>query len=409
MISSVVMPCVGGRWATRVPSRIRARSAVTAKRKLLSESVFNWISRGYEKTLGIALRWPLLVLLALGATIALNVYLYNIVPKGFFPRQDTGRLVGSLQADQASSFQAVRVKLADFIKIVQSDPAVESVTGFTGGGQRNGGFMFIQLKPVKERKLTADEVIARLRPKMGAVAGATLFLNPVQDIRMGGRQSNTAYQFTLRSDNLEDLRTWTPRLQNALQDVPELADVNSDQQVRGLQTTLTIDRNSAARLGITDRHLRRAFGAEFGVSPVEFAQTQRLLLAKRLLTDTSLPVTEVAFASGFGSLRRFNALFKQRYRLQPSQLDAATLAAWQDQARLVLTIPGLRAAQAQLLVGAGYADAELIAAADAEKFCADVLGFAMTPPGRLVLRDGDTPDIERVRSWLEAARTVKAA
>ena len=240
-----------------------------------SESVFNWISRGYEKTLGIALRWPLLVLLALGATIALNVYLYNIVPKGFFPRQDTGRLVGSLQADQASSFQAVRVKLADFIKIVQSDPAVESVTGFTGGGQRNGGFMFIQLKPVKERKLTADEVIARLRPKMGAVAGATLFLNPVQDIRMGGRQSNTAYQFTLRSDNLEDLRTWTPRLQNALQDVPELADVNSDQQVRGLQTTLTIDRNSAARLGITIRAIDTALNLAFGQSLVSTIYTER--------------------------------------------------------------------------------------------------------------------------------------
>ena len=240
-----------------------------------SESVFNWISRGYEKTLGIALRWPLLVLLALGATIALNVYLYNIVPKGFFPRQDTGRLVGSLQADQASSFQAVRVKLADFIKIVQSDPAVESVTGFTGGGQRNGGFMFIQLKPVKERKLTADEVIARLRPKMGAVAGATLFLNPVQDIRMGGRQSNTAYQFTLRSDNLEDLRTWTPRLQNALQDAPELADVNSDQQVRGLQTTLTIDRNSAARLGITIRAIDTALNLAFGQSLVSTIYTER--------------------------------------------------------------------------------------------------------------------------------------
>jgi multidrug efflux pump len=183
--------------------------------------------------------------------------------------------VGSLQADQASSFQAVRVKLADFIKIVQSDPAVESVTGFTGGGQRNGGFMFIQLKPIKERKLTADEVIARLRPKMVAVAGATLFLNPVQDIRIGGRQSNTAYQFTLRSDNLEDLRTWTPRLQRALQDVPELADVNTDQQVRGLQTTLNIDRDSAARLGISMRAITTALNLAFGQSLVSTIYTER--------------------------------------------------------------------------------------------------------------------------------------
>jgi multidrug efflux pump len=241
----------------------------------VTEKGFNGVAKGYEKSLALALRWPFLVLLSLLATIALNVYLYNSVPKGFFPRQDTGRMVGSLQADQASSFQAVRVKLADFIKIVQSDPAVESVTGFTGGGQRNGGFMFIQLKPLKERKVSADEVIARLRPRLGAVAGANLFLNPVQDIRMGGRQSNTAYQFTLRSDNLEDLRTWTPRLQRALQDAPELADVNSDQQVRGLQTTLNIDRDSAARLGITIRAIDTALNLAFGQSLVSTIYTTR--------------------------------------------------------------------------------------------------------------------------------------
>ena len=233
-----------------------------------SERGFAWVLRGYERTLGWSLRHPLLVLLVLGATIALNVYLYVIVPKGFFPQQDTGRLVGSIQADQASSFQAVRVKLADFVAVVQSDPAVESVTGFTGGGQRNGGFMFIQLKPVKERGISADQVIARLRPKLGAVAGASLFLNPVQDIRIGGRQSNTQYQFTLRSDNLEDLRRWTPLLQRALQDVPQLADVNSDQQVRGLQTTLTIDRETAARMGITTRTIDTALNLAFGQAQV---------------------------------------------------------------------------------------------------------------------------------------------
>ena len=233
-----------------------------------SEAVFAWVLRAYERTLGWSLRHPLLVMLVLGATIALNVYLYIIVPKGFFPQQDTGRMVGSIQADQASSFQAVRVKLAQFIDIVQSDPAVASVTGFTGGGQRNGGFMFISLKPLKERGVSADQVIARLRPKLGAVAGANLFLNPVQDIRIGGRQSNTAYQFTLRSDNLEDLRRWTPLLQRALQDVPQLADVNSDQQVRGLQTTLTIDRQTAARLGITTRAIDTALNLAYGQAQV---------------------------------------------------------------------------------------------------------------------------------------------
>ncbi len=233
-----------------------------------SEAVFAWVLRAYERTLGWSLRHPLLVMLVLGATIAFNVYLYIIVPKGFFPQQDTGRMVGSIQADQASSFQAVRVKLAQFIDIVQSDVAVESVTGFTGGGQRNGGFMFISLKPLKERGVSADQVIARLRPKLGAVAGANLFLNPVQDIRIGGRQSNTAYQFTLRSDNLEDLRRWTPLLQRALQDEPKLADVNSDQQVRGLQTTLTIDRETASRMGITTRAIDSALNLAFGQAQV---------------------------------------------------------------------------------------------------------------------------------------------
>ncbi len=238
-----------------------------------SEGVFNWILRGYERSLAFALRHPLLVMLALGATIGLNIYLYTIVPKGFFPQQDTGRMVGSLQADQASSFQAVRVKLADFITIIQADPAVESVTGFTGGGARNGGFMFISLKPLRERKMSVDQVIARLRPKLGAVAGASLFLNPVQDIRIGGRQSNTAYQFTLRSDSIEDLRTWTPRLERALRDAPELADINSDQQVRGLQTTLTIDRATAARLGITIRAIDTALNLAFGQAQVSTIYT----------------------------------------------------------------------------------------------------------------------------------------
>jgi multidrug efflux pump len=238
-----------------------------------AEKVFAWMLRGYERSLAFSLRHSLLVMLVLFATIGLNVYLYIVVPKGFFPRQDTGRMVGSLQTDQASSFQATRVKLAEFIKIVQSDPAVESVTGFTGGGRRNGGFMFISLKPLKERNMSAEQVIARLRPQLGAIAGASLFLNPVQDIRIGARESNTAYQFTLRSDNLEDLRTWTPRLERALRELPELADINSDQQVRGLQTTVTIDRDSAARLGITIRAIDTALNLAFGQAQVSTIYT----------------------------------------------------------------------------------------------------------------------------------------
>ncbi len=233
-----------------------------------SERVFAWILRGYEKSLSWALRHSLIVVLILLATVGLNVYLYNIIPKGFFPQQDTGRLTGNIQADQSISFQAMRQKLTDFVEIVQADPAVESVTGFTGGGQRNSGFMFVSLKPLNERKISADQVVARLRGKTTQVPGANLFLNPVQDIRVGGRQSNAAYQFTLQADELETLRTWTPRLHRALLDVPQLADVNTDQQVKGLQTTLTIDRETAARMGITPKMIDTTLNLAFGQAQV---------------------------------------------------------------------------------------------------------------------------------------------
>ncbi len=233
-----------------------------------SERVFAWILSGYEKSLGWALKHPRFIVTLLLATICLNVYLYVIIPKGFFPQQDTGRLTGNIQADQSISFQAMRQKLTDFVDIVQADPAVESVTGFTGGGQRNGGFMFVSLKPLNERKMSADQVVARLRGKTAQVPGANLFLNPVQDIRVGGRQSNASYQFTLQADELETLRTWTPRLQRALLDVPQLADVNTDQQVKGLQTTLTIDRETAARMGITPRMIDSTLNLAFGQAQV---------------------------------------------------------------------------------------------------------------------------------------------
>ncbi|HEV8520532.1 MAG TPA: efflux RND transporter permease subunit [Burkholderiales bacterium] len=233
-----------------------------------SQRVFDWAARGYEKSLGWALRHPRFIVSILAATICLNVYLYISIPKGFFPQQDIGRLTGSIQADQSSSFQSMQQKLADFVRIIQSDPAVESVTGFTGGGRRNGGFMFISLKPKSERKISADMVIARLRGKLSSVPGATLFLQPVQDIRIGGRQSDAQYQFTLQADDLEQLRAWTPRLQRALTQVPELVDVTSDQQEKGLQTTLVIDRATAGRLGVTTRQIDATLNDAFGQSLV---------------------------------------------------------------------------------------------------------------------------------------------
>jgi multidrug efflux pump len=229
-----------------------------------SETVFAALLRRYEYSLAWALRHSPFMMLILFATVCLNVYLYVIVPKGFFPQQDTGRLVGSIQADQSISFQAMRIKLADFIEIVRKDPAVENVTAFTGGSQRNTGQMFIALKPLAERKVSADMVIARLRGKLAKEPGANLFLQSVQDIRVGGRQSNAQYQFTLQADDLNELRAWEPRIRQALSQLPELVDVNTDQQDKGLQTSLVIDRDAAARLGVTPRMIDATLNDAFG-------------------------------------------------------------------------------------------------------------------------------------------------
>jgi multidrug efflux pump len=228
------------------------------------EAVFDWLHGRYERSLEAALRRPRLTMLTLAATIALNFYLYAIVPKGFFPQQDTGRLGGSIVADQSISFQAMSQKLTDFMRIVRADPAVASVVGFTGGGQINSGFMYVTLKPLGERKISADQVIARLRGKLAREPGAQLYLRAFQDIRMGGRGSSAEYQYSLQGDSIKELQAWTPRLEQALSQRPELVDVNTDQQNKGLQTTLTIDRDTASRLGLTtkliDATLYDAFG-----------------------------------------------------------------------------------------------------------------------------------------------------
>jgi len=232
-----------------------------------SEGAFNFVLGRYEVMLAWALRHRPLTILILFATICVNVWLYVIVPKGFFPQQDTGRLIGAIQADQGISFQAMRGKLADFIDIVRKDPAVENVVGFSGGGGfggRNTGAMFVSLKPLPVRKLSVDRVIARLRISLAKEPGANLFLFPVQDIRIGGRQSNAQYQYTLLADELEDLRTWEPRIRAALSELPELVDVNSDRQDKGLQTSLVIDRDTASKFGIApgavDATLNDVFG-----------------------------------------------------------------------------------------------------------------------------------------------------
>jgi multidrug efflux pump len=229
-----------------------------------SERSFDAVARGYQRSLGVALRHGPLVMLILLATVVLNVYLYVAIPKGFFPQQDTGRLTGFIDADQDISFQAMQQKLARFVELVRSDPDVDSVVAFTGGGRRNSGAMFVGLKPRGQRTATADQVIARLRTTLAHEPGARLFLVPVQDIRIGGRQASGQYQYTLQADQLDDLRTWEPRVRNALAQLPELVDVNTDQQDKGLQTTLVIDRDAAARLGVTSRMIDTALNNAFG-------------------------------------------------------------------------------------------------------------------------------------------------
>jgi multidrug efflux pump len=229
-----------------------------------SERAFNAMRGLYERTLKSALAAPALMMFILLVTVCLNIFLYIQIPKGFFPSEDTGRLVGGVQADQSISFQSMSQKMVELMKIVKSDPAVANVAGFTGGGQRNGGFMFAALKPLAERKLSTDAVIARLRPKLATVSGASLFLQGAQDIRVGGRQSNATYQYTLQSDSLDDLRTWAPKISDALQKVPELADVNSDQQDHGLETALKFDRATASRLGVTTQAIDNVLNDAFG-------------------------------------------------------------------------------------------------------------------------------------------------
>ena len=234
---------------------------------LTRNGYFEKVLHGYRVSLAWSLRHSFLVLILLLGTIALNFYLYTIVPKGFFPQQDIGRLFGAIRADQGISFQSMRGKLSSVIEIVRADPAVENVVAFTGGGQRNRGVIFVALKPLKERG-PVEQVLARLRARLSKEPGVSLFLNPVQDIRVGGRMSDSSYQFTLLADDLAELRRWAPRLERAMRDMPEIADVSSDQEVRGLQTTLVFDRETAARLGITTRQIDSTLNLAFGQAVV---------------------------------------------------------------------------------------------------------------------------------------------
>jgi multidrug efflux pump len=245
----------------------------------LSERGFKAIHDAYDRSLGWVLRHQFATLLVMLSTLAFTVHLYIVIPKGFFPQQDTGRLSGSIQADQATSFQAMKDRVLQVVKTVMEDPAVEGLNAFTGaggwgGGGTNAGRMFITLKPLEERKISSDEVIARLRPNLAKIAGVSLFLQSVQDLRIGGRSSGAQYQYTLQSDNVQDLNEWSPLVFQKLKTLTEIADVNTDQQDKGLESTLVVDRRTAARFGITQQNIDDTLYDAFGQRQVSTMYTE---------------------------------------------------------------------------------------------------------------------------------------
>lgn len=258
VVSLTVTPMMSARLLKLEPKRKQGRIFAA------SEWIFNSLLNGYKHSLGWALRFAPLMILILIGTILLNIHLYQIIPKGFFPQQDNGRIFGGMQVDQSISFQATRTKLNTIVDIVREDPAVENVIAFTGGGSGSGGRMFITLKPISERQISAEMVTARIRSKLRHVAGARLFLQPVQDIRVGGRPSDAQYQYTLQSDDYSELRSWGPKILAALNTLPELADVNSDQNDKGLQTSLVIDRDTATRTGVSPQLIDSTLNDLFG-------------------------------------------------------------------------------------------------------------------------------------------------
>ncbi len=289
-----------GGGAARPPGRA-ARAA---------ERAYAWVLRRYADSLDWALASKATVMLILVAVIGLNAYLFVVIPKGYFPQQDTGRLSGGLRADQSISTQAMGEKLRQVVDIVRRDPAVATVVGFTGGSRAGGGFMFVTLRPVNERSDSGSAVIARLRPQLARVTGLSIFLNPVQDVRSGGRQSNATYQYTLQSDNIADLRAWAGRLAEAMKGQPLLTDVDTDQQENGVQTMVKVDRDSARRLGLTATAIDAALYDAFGQRQVATIYTElnqyhvvmewapQYTQSPNALADIHVPSTQSAGVSG---------------------------------------------------------------------------------------------------------------
>jgi multidrug efflux pump len=279
-----------------------------------SEGLFDGLLRGYEHGLRWVLKYPGFTLAILLITIGVNVYLLVIVPKGFFPQQDNGTIYGGIQASQDASFQTMQTLTARVIDIIKADPSVDSVMGFTGGGgATNTAFIYLSLKPVEERKITSSQVINRLRPKLAAVPDANVFLQAGQDLRIGGRQSNAQYQYTIQSDNLDDLVKWGPVLLKRMQQLPGFTEVNSDQQNEGLRISLVYDRETAARLGITpqtiDRTLYDAFGqAEVGTTYTTLNQYHIVMEAAPEFWQSPDTLKDIYIRSSNGTVVPLNAV-----------------------------------------------------------------------------------------------------
>ena len=251
------------------------RTAKHGRLYMASEKVFDGILLLYRGSLRWVLDHPALTLIVLFITIALNVWLIVKIPKGFFPVEDTGAINGSVRGPQDSSFPAMDDSIRQIGKVIKNDPAVANVTAFTGGGgATNGGSLYVALKPLNERKVSAAEIISRLRPQLNRLPVASAYLQAVQDLRIGGRSSNAMYQYTLQSDTVQGLSKWAPIILGEMQHLPGFQDVSSDQQNGGLDELLTYDRVTAAKLGLTTQSLDSALYGAFGQSEVSIIYTQ---------------------------------------------------------------------------------------------------------------------------------------
>jgi multidrug efflux pump len=337
------------------------------------ERAFDIVHRWYEHSLDWALGARWLVLMILLLVIALNGYLLVMAPKGFFPQQDTGQISGGMRADQSISFQAMQEKLRTIVNIIRTDPAVDTVVGFTGGSRAGGGFMFINLKEPSQRKgVAAQAVIARLRPQLARVTGISLFLNPVQDLRMGGRQSNSAYQYTLKSDNGADLKQWASRLAEAMKRQPALTDVDTDQNDTAVEVYVDIDKDTASRLGISSRDIDNALYDAFGQRQVStiydeqnqyhvvLGAAQRYALSPQALHDVYVPAKNSAAATAATSTASAPAGSGTSVAVNASLRDQSTGQAVSSSAKTMVPLSLLaRISERPAAASVNHQDAEL--------------------------------------------------